>query len=267
MAKVTKTPAKAPAKKTGTAIANVQAINDQLAQRAQALSTQLGPQGGGPRINHDHRAGTFNTADGEVLGESIRVIVVDFVLAHRLYSGIYDPKNLQPPICAAVGHDFETLAPQDNAPDPQAEFCKVCPMNAFGSDARGSGKACKNTRDCAVLLVNDDGTVEDKLYMLTIPPTGLKSFDGAARFIARTYQSTPIRCILTLTSVNRGEYNTVETSDPEPNPDYAEHVSLLEAAAEMVEKRVDFTAREQASKPAKKAPAKRPVTPRVAQRR
>ena len=270
---VTKAPAKsAPAKKAlakapGKGIANVQAINDDLAERAKALSTQLGSSGGGPRIQLDNKAGVFVTGDGEQLGTEIRAIVIDFAVAHRYYEGVYNPNNLQPPVCAALGRDVGTMAPFEDAPKVQNDVCVSCPQNQFGSSVNGTGKACKNTRDVAMLLVNEDGSVDDKLYTFSIPPTGLGSFDGVAKFIARTYQSMPIRCIITMTVVDRGTYSTVACSDPEPNPDYAEHVALLAQAEELVMRKPDFTPRETAKPAAKgKAPAKRPA-PRVQQRR
>lgn len=49
--------------------------------------------------------------------------------------------------------------------------CLTCPLNKFGSDSRGSGKACKNMRTLYVLRSGDMMP-----YILSLPPTSIKAW-------------------------------------------------------------------------------------------
>lgn len=78
------------------------------------------------------------------------------------------------PDCAS--HDGVKPSAQYN--DLQADNCAECPHNRFGTgiDADGNktrGKACRDVKR-VVLLKTDDTDVP---YLLTLPPTSLRSFD------------------------------------------------------------------------------------------
>jgi hypothetical protein len=100
-----------------------------------------------------------NTAD-------VRVLAV--VPERTYYSGEFDADAVQVPDCYAL--DSET--PHPEAATQQADNCKDCPQNKWGSSPRGRGKAC---REGARVIVMAAGTPMKSAAMYTakIPVTSL----------------------------------------------------------------------------------------------
>lgn len=253
-----------PAKHTpGTSIANIDAeLSNEVALLKNSIS-----QGGGNKIKVE-ATGDFITPDGMNLGNEIEIVVVDFATHHDFYLGAYNPQNPEPPVCFARGKDLTTLAPDEESPDKQHGDCRTCPMNQFGSGTNGKSKACKNSRMLAVLVVdpeNPDAINEPDapLYALQLPPTAIKSFDGAVAHIARSLNGPPIKARLTVTAKNVGTYALISFVDPVPNPAYAVHAARRAEAGDILYRKPDFAAyeaRQQQSAPARGRPAPRRTT-------
>jgi hypothetical protein len=125
------------------------AWQDRLAAHAKKQSAVAGAATGGwPFLSF--KGGMIHRGDTE-LDNPTDVIVLDGVFENNYFEEEYDPGNPVPPICWAIGADEEKLAPPADLPTKQAVSCSVCKWNAFGSDDRGKGKACKNSRRVAVL--------------------------------------------------------------------------------------------------------------------
>ena len=210
-----------------TDIANVDAL---LAARAGKIKEQISrPTSASIRIDRD---GNFVGPDNVLLGNEIRVVIVDFCSANRYYDRAFDPNSPAPPACFSFGQELSEMAPFDESPVKQADDCASCPHNQFGS--RGNGKACKNTRELAVILEDELEEESPTLYSISVPPTGLKSFDGVVNAIARQYNAPPIRCIVTVLARKEATYQTMSFTDFEPNPNYARHFELVEAAEDVM---------------------------------
>lgn len=215
-------------------------IEAQLAQEAAKVSAQVG-QPEARKIAID-RSGNFIAPGGLNLGAEIEVCVIDFCSANDLYTAAYDPNKPAPPVCFARGREIADMYPEETSPEPQAETCAVCPHNQFGS--RGNGKACKNTRNLAVVLMNefDEDSPEDTpMYLLSVPPTGLKSFDAAALQAARLLNGPPIKGVFTIRAVSGGTYTTLQFSTPQPNPFFADMFALRDKAEEIIGRLPDLT--------------------------
>lgn len=134
------------------------------------------------------RNGDFHYGD-EVLGDVITVVVLDFAFDNAYYDGAYDPDRPASPVCFALGFEEGGLVPHENATDPQADACDGCWANEFGSDDRGRGKACKNSRRLAVIAVdpeNDYLVADDsELAFLRLPPSSLKYWKSYVTKLAR----------------------------------------------------------------------------------
>ena len=91
----------------------------------------------------------FTTPDGKSNPGPMRIIVLDFISINTYYDGPYNPNQLKPPVCWAIGPTIDALAPSPKAPQRQHETCLTCPKNEWGSDG-GKGKACKNGYRLAV---------------------------------------------------------------------------------------------------------------------
>ena len=197
-------------------------IQQQLAQRAAGLKTQINqPQANRLTINDNAE---FVGADGLVLGPEIDMVVLDFISANRFYSRPYNPNNIEPPGCFAFGRVIADMAPHETAPEPQNELCATCPKNEFGSDARGTGKACKNTRELAVITHDqfDLPPEEQKILVYSVPPTGIKSFDAAVGYILRTYESPPVRVLIRAAAVKHPTHISVSFAPTDSENDMLE---------------------------------------------
>src|SRR5690606_7800864 len=122
----------------------------------------------------------------------------------------------------------------------------------------------------AVALVDPDdpgaaAEPDAPLYTLELPPTAIKSFDGAVSAIARSLSGPPVKAVLTVRAKNVGTYALISFHDPLPNPDYAAHYARRGEVQDMLFRKPDFASYE-AKAPvrgrASKAPARRTATRR-----
>lgn len=138
-------------------------------------------------------------------------IIIDFVSVNAYYEGKYDPNNLVPPNCFAIGNvKNDELVPSDNSPDIQAEHgnCKTCWANAFKSADNGSGKACKQSVKLAVLT--DTGEIQ----RLSISSTGLKTFGIYVRDVMDSFGTPPYGVMTTFVFDEAFEFPSVRCVDP-----------------------------------------------------
>lgn len=152
------------------------------------------------------------TFQGNELPNPLSAIVVDYAFVNSLYEGMYDPDNVQPPVCFAAGMVEADLAPSPNSPKPQAEKCSECPHNKFGSADNGKGKACKNLRRLALLphdpkvkLANAEPAV------LKLSPTSLGGWAAYVNQLAKVVNRTPSSVITQFTVVRKGSYFNISS--------------------------------------------------------
>lgn len=165
-----------PKKTTGTALVNWE---KELAEDSALQSKAAAPSGEGSFISV--RAGVMSYKGEEIPGNAIRCVVVDFVYENAFYTGRFDPENPQPPACYAFSRDDETLAPHDEAEEPQADNCAECPNNEWGSADTGPGKACKNIVRLALIpedaLDDPEALANVEVAKMKIPVTSKKNWD------------------------------------------------------------------------------------------
>lgn len=240
---------------TGTAVATIdEALQSDIAN----LKNQIGaPTGNKIKIEV---SGSFSLPDGQDLGDEIQVAVVNFAARNQFYATPYNPNEIVPPDCYAMGSErHEMLVPEADSPDIQNDKCLTCPLNAFGSGNNGKGKACANRYYVAVVIVDPDdpdaaGEPDAPIYLLDLSPSNLKSFEGALRG-ATSALGHWAKATFSVIAKNVGTYATVTWRDPEPNPHYAVHFSRREEVEPMLFRRPDFTQQEAA--PKRRAPARR----------
>lgn len=246
-------------KVTGTALATV---DEQLAAEANSIKDAIA-QPGGNKIKFE-ASGDIILPDGRNMGNRIDVVVLDFLSANKYYSRPYNPNDISPPDCFAIGRELNKMAPDETVPEPVNDKCATCELNQFGSAANGTGKACKNTRELAVLVLDDENpdahnAPDAEIYTISLPPTALKSFDGYASYVARTMGGAPIKTIVSITAKNAGTYAAISFVDPVPNPDYAAHFQRRAECVDMLNRKPDYAAAEAAAA-TKKPAARRPGT-------
>lgn len=192
---------------------NVVSLKESLKGELATLASRTAPPGGDKiRITQDKK---FALPDGRTHPGPLELVIIDFVSNNNFYEGKYDPKNITPPACFAVGTNPTALVPSNNSPDKQAETCSVCPNNVFGSE--GDGKACKNGRLLAILA--PDTKPDDPLMLLQVSPTAMKGFDAYVRNVAAQFGLPPIGVITTVSFNPNETYAQLIFGEPKPAPD------------------------------------------------
>lgn len=243
-----KSTALAVKKATGGQLVDIKA---QMAAELADLADRTAPAGG-DKIQLKNKQ--FCLPDGAKVDE-LQVVIVDFIATNNFYEGVYDPKNIVPPTCFAIGQIPTALVPSDNAPVKQSDACGTCPMNQFGSS--GDGKACKNMRRLAVLP--PDADADTPLLILDVSPTGLKSFDGYVRSAASKFHMLPIGLVTTVTFDPGVDYPSLRFGEPQPNENMEAHWGRRGEALERLSQEPDVSGYEAPPKPGArgaKAPAR-----------
>ncbi len=248
-------------KSTGTAVAERREslpvdIAALLERQKQAVMEKIGKPFG--TVINIKQNKTMVLPSGDTTSEPQEMVILDFVSMNTLYDGVYDPNNVQPPVCFAIGENPDNLIASDASPDKQSETCATCPQNRYETAARGKGKACKNMRVLAVMPV--DATDEDSIWLLRVSPTGLKAYDGYIRKLAQQNGLAPIQVVTKIGFDPNEEYPSLRFApagvlDADRLGFFA---SRLEEAANLIRTEPDYSQYEaQDKKPAGKKPAAR----------
>lgn len=217
-------------------------IEADLAERAKSISQQISaPET--RKITVDQKNGQLVGPGGLSFGDEVRIVAVDFCTAKKYYDRPYDPTNKAPPACFAFGDFIAEMVPEDYVPAQQNEKCATCWANQWESDARAKGKACKETRDLAVVLADEleDPEVEPELYIVSCSPTALKAFDAAALKIVQLFNAPPIKAIMTMRSKAVENYYNLSFGEIEANPYLERLYPLLESTAALLAPKIDVT--------------------------
>jgi hypothetical protein len=195
-------------KKSSTAVAKAKVnlpvdFNARMLEDAARLAKQLAaPAGDRITVTQDKY---FKLPDGSK-NQTISGIIVDFANFNAYYEGIYDPENIVPPNCFAIGFDSnDSLTPSANAPEKQAESCSDCWANQFKS--AGKGKACKNQIKLA--LIAPDATDESKVLTLVLSATALRPYAEYVRSIATSFGIPPYGVVTEFSFDKASDYASV----------------------------------------------------------
>lgn len=188
-----------PARPTPNVPMNIQA---QLEAEAALIKSRIAaPSGDRIRFNGNK---SMTAPDGSE-GSELECVVLDFVSSNLYYDRPYNKDVVLPPACFAIGPEPSLLIPGKSAPVKQADTCSSCPMNQFGSALTGAGKACKNTRLVAV-CPSDSEAGNTPIWILSIPPTSIKSFDAYVSSLATKNRTLPIGVVTRITLDPKSDY-------------------------------------------------------------
>lgn len=249
----TRKPAAAPAARTTSNLPI--SVVEQLAAQVREQAGKTAPPSG-DRVRFSK--GKYVLPDGGE-GETFRGIILDFISTNNFWGTKYDPKNISPPVCFALGPKPKELVPSENSFDKQADSCAVCPMNEFGSD--GAGKACKNARLFALIPIMDlEEGEKAPLWLFAVPPTGIKYFDKLVTDLTLA-KLAPMQAIVEFSLDNSTEYFSPRFTRVGITDDVtlaSTFERLAEAQARLNTEPDTSSLRVEAPKPAaRKAPAKR----------
>lgn len=236
-------PSTAVAKRAGTSVVS---IKEALQKQAADLNERVAPASG---ISISIKNSEFRLPDGRKTTDPIEVVIVEFASINSFYEGTYDPNNMVPPTCFAIGSNPLKLVPSDNSPVKQHDSCTGCSMNEFGS--QGAGKACKNTRVLAVLP--PDADADTPIWRLSVPPTSIKNFDNYVRQVASSMQMPPVSVVTTISFDDGKDYPVLKFEGAVPNENLAVHFARQTEAAELVHAEPDVSGYQAAKKPVAKS--------------
>lgn len=171
-------------------------IQERLQQQAAAMVDKI-QLGGAGRIRMSNRG--FTTPDN-LEGDSLQVVVIDFVAMNQYYDTGYQRDNPNPPACFSISDNPAQMIPSENSPAKQADNCTTCPMNQFGSN--GKGKACGNRKLLAVAPISqlsDPSNQSPDVWLLSLPPTSIRVFDRYVSDLASKFSTPPIGVVTEIT--------------------------------------------------------------------
>lgn len=159
------------------------------------------------------RNGTMSVGDQPIPANQFAAVIMDAVRLNTYYAGAFNANSIEPPVCFAIGRNDAELAPHPAMQKdldffkPQAPQCSGCPMNEYGSNRTGQGKACTNRRRLIMLLAGTYQQTPQGLVMsprmepdhyattpfltMHLPPTSLKGWGEFVRKTAADYQRPP----------------------------------------------------------------------------
>lgn len=214
---------------------------EQLREDAQEEAERT-PAGSGNRISL-RSSGQFNF-QGADIGDSIDVIIVDHVALKTYYDEEYDEDNPTPPACFALKPNVKNIAPHPDAPEKQSEACADCWANEWAS-GRKRGKACGDKNRCAILHVDDLGS----LVEIVVPVTSGAAFRKYVGGITKAADLPSYAVVTRLTMDDHSDHQKlifefVEAADEDQ---LAASMNQRKAAREMCMEPFDTTGREESS--------------------
>lgn len=223
---------------TGKAVQSLAEIQEQIRKEAELLSGRI-QSGGGDKVILTKQK-TFKLPDGSESEGPLSVVILDFVSRNDFFDRPYDPTNIVPPACFAIGDDPRTLVPDELSPAKESEACKGCPNDEFGS--KGKGKACSNQRLLAVTA--PDGDSSTPIYVIKVPAGSIKAFDAYAASIKAQFGTLPIGVVTDVYFDKTKDFQSLLFGNPTPNENLAVHFGMRQAAKDKIWAKPDVSSYE-----------------------
>lgn len=161
------------------------------------------------------RGGVLRVGDDQMPGNRICVLVMDSILENTYYGRRFDPENVLPPVCYAIGRDAREMAPHPAMKEhaffeAQSGDCASCPMSEWGSSDTGRGRAYQNKRRLILLpagmytkvkgsrndyeleIFDDVAHYEQaELATMKLPVTSVKNYTKFVQDVAKQHQRPP----------------------------------------------------------------------------
>lgn len=182
---------------TGTALAPWEQRLADLAKMSKQATA--GIAGGGNFLSF--RGGNISYQGAVVPGNTLKVIVVDWVLENQQYPpGVFDESSPQSPVCYAFGRVKDEMRPDpEQVPEPISAACHGCPSNEWGSADTGRGKACAEVARLALLAESDFNEIESaEIAYAKIPVTSMKFWGGYVRELESVHHRPPLAFVTQL---------------------------------------------------------------------
>lgn len=208
---------------TGKALVD---IKEEMRKQVEAIKGRISaPSGDFIKVQQDKK---FKMPDGATNPGPLSVVILDFVSANYFYDRPYKEGEVVPPACYALNEQPELMKPSEKSPLKQADTCKQCPNDQFGSNGRG--KACTNTRLLAVTTPDDDAS--SPIYLLKVSPTGIKAFDAYVKTVEAQYELPPIGVVTEIYFDPNSKWASLRFGNPTLNKNLEVHFNRQKGAKE-----------------------------------
>lgn len=156
------------------------------------------------------RGGILKIAGSPVPGNTVPVVIADHISAKLYYEGDFDEDNPSSPVCYAYAHvqpdgSMPEMKPHPESAKPQSPTCKECKWDAFKTDKRGKGKACKDVRRLAIIHADSlkDAAAVRKTQVLfaNVPVTSVAGWANYVRSLANVMKRPPYAVVTKLSLV------------------------------------------------------------------
>jgi hypothetical protein len=117
---------------------------------------------------------------GEDLGKTMDVVVVDFVRSRGWYDRPFNEDDPSPPACFALSADGIGMEAHETSPVPQGELCEECWADEWGSAPNESAKACREHYLLGLISADQVGDPDADVAYMRVPPTSLAAWDSYA---------------------------------------------------------------------------------------
>lgn len=184
MAVKKETPKKTPvAEATGRAL---QPWEQRMAEKAKA-AVESASTGSGASKRIGTRGGVFTIDGAQVEGNKLECVVLDFVFDVTYYRDNFDPDDITPPTCSAIGRNEKTLVwAEDGDPEYAGKPLKDSDIFQWNSADKGRGKAAKSRRRLLLISAADleDDVAAAEVRKLMVPVTSSSEWDAYVKQIA-----------------------------------------------------------------------------------
>lgn len=148
------------------------------------------------------RSGKLSYGGADVPGNQLRAVIVGWINENQFYNEDFDPNAGHVPACYAFGTDIDDMTPHAEASEMQSESCAGCPLNEWGSDEKGKGKACKNVIRLALIAESDlEDLASAEIVYLKVPVMSVKNFALYAKKTVAEALGRPYWSVVTEISV------------------------------------------------------------------
>lgn len=211
-------------------------IQEELRKQKEGIKSRIGAVGGGDKIRVT-QGKKFVMPDGSEGPGPLNVVILDFKSMNAWHDRPYKKGEEAPPACFAIGDNPNELIPSPNSPRKQAEACKDCAFNEWGS--RGAGKECGNTRLLAVREPGDDPNAD--VRVLQVSPTAIKAFDAYVKSLEVQFDGLPIEFETEIYFDPNLDYPSLRFGNPKPNKNLNVHFGQQKAATARLSEEPDVS--------------------------
>lgn len=143
------------------------------------------------------RAGIMMYQGQAIPGNKLDVIILASAVEYRYDTKSFDPNNITPPDCFALGLNDEGMIPSESAVSRQSESCAECPHSKWTPNPKKPGKnhkPCKEKRRLALLpadVLKSNNVKVAELALLTVPTTSIKHWATFVNTITAEHARPP----------------------------------------------------------------------------